>query len=142
MKLLFALFSLLLISSCYTNKKMQPEEFKNIRLHDIWALEKINGKNQDTNLTHQRPYFEIHLKSKKIYGNNGCNEFEGNISSLDNERISWSEVSPIETKCSNFEAVNQFHSLFLTTQYYRLDGLKLFFLNKKKKIIFQFKKVD
>jgi len=142
MKLFFALFLLLLISSCFANKKMKPQEFQNIRLHDIWALEKMNSKKLDPNLVQQIPYIEIHVKSKKIYGNNGCHEFSGDISVLDNEQISWSKISSKEKTCSKMELVNQFQVLFKKVSHYQLDGLKLFLFDKKKKTILQFKKVD
>ena len=142
MKIILFALSFIFISSCHSLKKMNTEEFKNIRLHDIWALEMIQGKKVDANLTHQTPYIEIHVRNKKIYGNNGCTEISGNVVFLDNEQIEFSAFSIKEKECIKMEISNQFQALMKKVKYYQLDGLKLFFLNKKKKEILKFKKVD
>lgn len=48
-------------------------------LNDIFALIEINGNSVKDMKLNKQPMIELHLKDKKIMGNDGCNSFTGGI---------------------------------------------------------------
>jgi heat shock protein HslJ/uncharacterized membrane protein len=68
-----------------------------IRLHDIWALESIDGKPIIvTEGRSERPYIEFHTDKNQIIGKTSCNNFTGKAEFKGNRII----FSPLE---SNFK---------------------------------------
>lgn len=120
----------------------KEEPFQNIRLHDIWALEKIKKTPLNRALVGQTPFIEIHVNRKKIYGNDGCAEFSGDVSHLDNNVLTFVNLDTHEKKCQKMKGDNEFQDLLKEVKQYQLKGLKLIFFDKKKKELMQFKKVD
>ena len=142
MKYLFFALFLIQFFSCKSSQLMPSEPFQNIRLHDIWALSEMNSLPINRDWTPQVPYVEIHVQQKKIYGTDGCNEFAGNITTLNNTQIEFGDLVGTEKGCLKMKISNEFRLLIKQVSSYRLEGLQLVLLNKEKKELLQFKKVD
>ncbi len=63
------------------SEKLSSDELPAMmRLHDIWALESINGVSIDINLfSGKRPYLELYPKENKLTGYGGCNAIHGEL---------------------------------------------------------------
>lgn len=84
------------------------EYIANYRLHDIWALESIDGKPIDkTNLPKGVPTMELNLVKGKVNGMAGCNQYGGNIKVGQGE-IVFSSMYATKMACENMEIEGQF----------------------------------
>ncbi|MFD1315944.1 META domain-containing protein [Namhaeicola litoreus] len=53
----------------------------NTRLHNIWAIKSVNGKTLNKDDFKQKyPTLEINTSNGKVFGNDGCNNFNGSLS--------------------------------------------------------------
>ncbi len=111
-------------------------------LHDIWALESIDGLPISSKKLSKIPYMEIHLNDKRIMGNDGCNEFSGNIESVDAKNIKFGMLVSTKMACPNMALSNEVSKRLEKTRSYELQFLKLVFFDEKNKALMQFKKVD
>lgn len=116
-----------------------------LRLHDIWAVERIQGipfKMKQENSKNERPVLEIHLADKKILGNDGCNQFFGEIAKLTDTAIQFDKIGGTEMACPDMTTPQQFTAGLSQTASYKIGGLKLYFFNKKGEEVLSFQKVD
>ncbi len=63
------------------------------RLNDIWTLQEIDGKPLDIPGTREKPFLEIDLVNKVIYGYGGCNKFHGRAELVNNILVTGSILS-------------------------------------------------
>ncbi|MEO9257507.1 MAG: copper resistance protein NlpE N-terminal domain-containing protein [Crocinitomicaceae bacterium] len=78
------------------------------RLHDIWALESIDGKPIDkAALKMGVPTMEIDLVKNHVSGFAGCNQYGGDIK-LGQSVITFSSVYSTKMACDNLDVENQF----------------------------------
>ena len=131
---------LALVSACSAIEPANREDL--LRLHDIWALEKMQGELVSINQGLQRPQLEIHLRDMKIIGNDGCNNFSGSISSLDEEIISFGPVMGTRMFCQEMELPDGFNQQLNKVAAYKLDDLRLLFFDTAGEELLIFKKVD
>ena len=64
------------------------------RIHDIWALEAIDGQiveKPDENDRMQTPSIEINLAEMRIVGTDGCNNFFGPIKNIEDEDLTFGD---------------------------------------------------
>ena len=118
---------------------------KRMRINDIWALTAINSdvENLDTFLKSQEhPSIELNVAEMKLYGNNGCNSLEGNIITLDDNRLELSEISSTDKLCPNMDIPSQFLKMLEKTWRYEIENLELILFDNRNKEILRFKKVD
>ena len=69
----------------------------NQRLHDIWIAKRING-NSITE-SNYRPTLEINLTEGKIYGSDGCNNYQGNITNTTESTITFGSLASTRKMC-------------------------------------------
>ena len=91
-----------------------------LRLHDIWALESIKGKQLNLGDRQKRPQIDINLSKMIISGNDGCNNFTGGIDSIDSEKLIFSNIAVTRKACINMDIPNKFHQYINKSFFYIL----------------------
>jgi len=131
---------LALISACSAIKPANKEN--QVRLHDIWALEKMQGERVSIDQGMQRPQLEIYLKDMRIVGNDGCNDFSGSIRVLNDNDISFGPVMGTKMFCPVMELSNQFNSHINSVHSYVIKDLTLYLFNDQGGELLSFRKID
>lgn len=119
-------------------KKITPKN--DLRLNDIWGVVKLGGN--PLNKMVEVPRLEINLKEMKIMGNNGCNEYTGEIADLNDNKISFSKIITTQKMCLKMEVSNQFDEALLKTKSYKLEGTLLTFYDENNNELITFLKAD
>jgi heat shock protein HslJ len=131
------IFILLLLTSCSTKETGKDID---IRLHDIWALESINGedfvKNEQT-INH--PVIEIYLKEERVHGNAGCNTINGKVK-VDGSNITFSEIITTEMACPG-DLEYKFLTALQSVDNYKIEKLRLFLYGGEEEQLV-FRKID
>ena len=112
----------------------------NVRLHDIWALESINGEEFiKDNQTNNHPVIEIYLKEERIHGNAGCNTINGKVE-VDGNKIAFSNIITTEMACPG-DIEQRFLSAIQSVDGYKIEKLRLFlYEGEKERLVFR--KID
>lgn len=119
------LFILLISTLLFSCSSKETEKTDVIRLHDIWALESIDGERIELNESLLNlPVIEIYVEEERIYGNTGCNSFNGNVK-IEGSKISFSEIIATEIACPG-EHEQRFFSAIERTDNYKIEKLRLF----------------
>ncbi len=130
-------FILLLLTNCSIKETGKDV---NIRLHDIWALESINGeafvKDEQNN---QHPVIEIYMEEKRVHGNAGCNTINGKIK-VDESNITFSEIMTTQMACPG-DLEQRFLAALQSINSYKLEKLRLFlYEGEEERLVFR--KID
>ncbi len=129
----------------YKNTKNNKEEvfkgeglfYGDIRLHDIWILESINGKEINTANLRKQPYMEIHLNDNKVMGFLGCNNFSTSVYCGRNE-ITFHHLMSTKMACLNSDIEPRFSKAISgKTLSYQLEDLALILKNDKDMLVFR-----
>jgi len=112
-------------------------------IHDIWVLEKVNGKDLIIAMNGKElPRFEFFASEGKVLGFSGCNDFNGNFSIVGKGEILFDDVAITDKKCTGMEAENLLlKTLFGRRMKYAKENLNLIFIGHDGSE-FIFKKVD
>jgi len=109
-------------------------------LHDIWALESIQGEQiiiDDTIKT--LPMLEIYVEEKRVHGNTSCNTINGKVK-IDGSKITFYDIITTEMACpGNVE--EKFLSALNKTSNYRIEKMRLYLFDEEKELLV-FKKID
>lgn len=111
---------------------------KKIILNDIWVAKSIL-KNP---LYDKHPTIEIHLSKSEILGNNGCNNFRGVISEVNDSLINFKNITTSKKTCPNMMIYDLFEHSLYQTKFYNLNGTQLTFYDKHHHELIKFIKVD
>ncbi len=129
------IFISVLIVGCSSTK-----ETVNPLLHDIWALESINGKAysriESQNL---HPTLEIYLSEKRFSGNTGCNNMNGNVN-VEGEKISFSDIVTTKMFCADVDETSFLTALNKASNY-KIEKMRLYLFDDDKEVLV-FKKID
>ncbi len=112
----------------------------NQRLHDIWMATSINGGPINKMVT--VPRMEINLTEMKIFGTDGCNEYNGIIEKSSDKELKFGRIASTRMMCPEMEVADKFNKAMNTVASYKLDGLKLHLMDSKGKEVLSFLKVD
>jgi len=115
-----------------------------LRLNDLWILETIREKSIDRVLLSQklkRPYLEIHLAEKRIFGHEGCNDFSGDILTADEENFAVGNLK-LDTNCPDMDLPGSFIDALVEAGAYRIEGLRLVLFNSNGQELMRFHKTD
>lgn len=123
-------------------KTLEKRRDDTLRLNDIWALETISGKPLDLKNSQQRPVLEINLRERRIFGNDGCNNFNGGIKHLTADKIMFSAIASTMMACFDMDISSRFHQNINNVQAYSLKDLKLYLFDSLGNELFVFKKID
>ena len=132
---LFFGFLCLLILNCSSGK-----ETADIRLHDIWALESIEGEKVTIDETIKNlPMLEIYVEEERVHGNTSCNTIHGTVN-IDGNKISFLEIITTEMACpGNLE--QGFLSALNKVNNYKIEKMKLYLFDESMELLV-FKKID
>lgn len=113
-----------------------------IKLHDIWMLEAINGEPLNLDENQKRPRFEFFPKKNEVIGNAGCNNFTAKFHVTGYQEIQIAPARMTKMSCDGLEHENLLTKhVFGKRLKYSRDGLALN-LEAYDGTQFQFKKVD
>lgn len=111
------------------------------RLHDIWALEELEGKKiNPEEFKKGVPNLEIYAEEAKFSGMAGCNQMGGKLFS-EKDLLRFTDVFTTEMMCENYETETKLVKALQSTTRYELKNNKLYLFNPEgTKAVF--KKVD
>ena len=111
------------------------------RLHDIWALEELEGKKiNPEDFKKGAPNLEIFAEEARFSGLAGCNRMGGKLFS-EKDLLRFTDVFTTEMMCDNYETEKTLVKALQSTTRYELKENRLYLLNPDgTKAIF--KKVD
>ncbi|WP_036129404.1 META domain-containing protein [Marinobacter nitratireducens] len=112
------------------------------RLHDIWVLETMNGKELELRSERQRPRMEINLQEMKVSGFNGCNNYLGPIEDVGFGDIEFGPVAVTRRFCTDMVVPDRFNKNLSSVESYSLQELKLTFYDGEGNELFSFQKTD
>lgn len=134
---LFFFLSSAFLISCST-KEAENIDIK--RLHDIWALESIEGRKIIIDETIKNlPVLEIYVEDKRVHGNTGCNVLNGSIE-IDEDKISFSKIITTEMACPG-DLEQKFLSALQKVNRYKIEKLRLF-LFQESEVLLTLRKID
>lgn len=117
-----------------------------LRLTDIWVLERIydNNKTELINIPtlKKMPYIEIKVSTKSVMGFDGCNNFNGKIGSISEDKIEIKDIASTKMMCMDMQLTDCFNKTITLIHKYTIEDGKLNFKNKNEETIMVFKKVD
>lgn len=111
------------------------------RLHDIWALEEVEGKKIDPeDFKKGVPNLEIFTEEARFSGLAGCNSIGGKLF-FENDLLRFTDIVTTEMMCDNFKTEKTLVKALESTTRYELKDNKLYLFNPEgTKAIFR--KVD
>ena len=140
MKFLFTtvlIISVFLMLGCSSK---ETEKIDVMRLHDIWALESIDGEKIELNENIKNlPMIEIYVEDERVYGNTSCNSFNGKVT-IKGNKISFSNIIATEMACpGNVE--QRFLSSIESVDNYKIEKMRLLLFKGEVKTMV-FRKID
>jgi heat shock protein HslJ len=110
------------------------------RLHDIWALESIEGdKIVIDESVKNLPMLEIYVDEERAHGNTSCNSFNGKAE-IEGNKIKFSKIIATEMACPS-DLEQRFLSAIETVNNYKIEKMRLFLFNGEvEKMVFR--KID
>ncbi len=115
------------------------------RINDIWVLETLQKEiigNITENEDSETPAIEIHLSEMRIMGTDGCNRFQGQIINIEEDKIDIGPLAGTMRLCPNMEISDKFNLVLQQVKKYKVENLKLYFLDESGNELLQFKKID
>jgi heat shock protein HslJ/uncharacterized membrane protein len=111
------------------------------RLHDIWVLEKLNGKSVSlTNFNKELPNLEINSTTNQFMGFAGCNRMSGTIF-FEKGLLRFSNTITTEMACGENNKESEFIKALESTTAYKVENMRLT-LSNQSGVELVFKKVD
>ena len=132
-----SLFLSLILIGCLSKKSSHEV---NQRLNDIWVAKRINGNS--INESDYRPTLEINLKENKIYGSDGCNNYQGNITKASEINIAFGPLASTRKMCQDMTIASAYNNAIKKIESYKLEGLELTLFNAEDQELLVFFKGD
>lgn len=111
-----------------------------MRIHDIYVAVKING--EPISRRDEMPRLELNLNTMEVFGNNGCNPFNGKITSVSETDIAFGGMAMTRKTCQDMILPGKFDGALQKTVGYKFEDLHLTFFDKDGKELVVFLKVD
>jgi len=111
-------------------------------IHDIYILISINGKELNASQIEKQPTLEINITKMQIIGNNGCNNFSGSISELNENRINFGPLRETKMMCENMKVPNLYSNNLAKVNTFKKGNGSIQFYDHSNKSILLFKKID
>lgn len=112
----------------------------NQKIHDIWTAVRINGNPIDRMTP--TPTMEINLTEMKVFGNDGCNEYTGDIKEATDGQITFGMLASTKKMCRKMETAELFNAAMNQVASYRLEELNLILIDAENKEVLAFLKGD
>ena len=135
-----AIFLSIIFFSTLTVSCSSGNDSTDLRIHDIWVLESINGaaysraKDQDLH-----PTVEIYLAEERFSGNTGCNNMNGSVS-VRGEKISFSDIVTTKMFCADVDETS-FLTALSKANNYKIEKMRLFLFENDEELLV-FRKID
>jgi heat shock protein HslJ/uncharacterized membrane protein len=111
------------------------------RLHDIWVLEKLNGKKASiVNFNKELPNLEINSSTNQFMGYAGCNRMNGTIF-FEKGLLRFSNTITTRMACGENNKESEFIKALESTTSYKVENMRLT-LSNPSGVELVFKKVD
>lgn len=96
------------------------------RINDIWLATSMGGRPINRMVT--APRLEINLNTMQVMSNDGCNDFSGTISRIDETNIVFGNIAATQKACKKMEVVDRFNKALSNTSSYKFENgtLKLY----------------
>lgn len=140
--LILTVFALALVS-CNTTKKTSNQD-TNAQITDTtWELVELDGSKIDqTDTEGKKIQFTLNSTDQRVFGNSGCNSFNGSYNLEDGMRIKFSQIASTRMACPESEINEQeVLDVFNTANNYTVNGNKLMLNIGKRAPLAVFKKV-
>ncbi len=121
----------------FTKKQVETAD---IRIHDIWVA--INIEGEKVGQRDEMPRLELNLNTMEVFGNNGCNEFNGKIKSVTQKNISFGMMGMTRKMCRDMVLPGKFDQALQKVVSYKFANLHLTMYGKDGKELIKFLKVD
>jgi len=115
------------------------------RIHDIWALEAIDGtavEKPHENDRMQTPKIEVNLTKMTIMGTDGCNNFNGSIKNIEENELTFGPIAATMKMCYDMNIPDKFNTAINKVGKYKIENLKLYLFDEKGSELLRFRKVD
>lgn len=145
---LYILIIVLVTFGCSATKVSNKSTFADrvssiqMKLHDIWVLESMEGELLNLKERQQRPRLEINLTKMQIMGTDGCNNFMGDVLAVDETVIKFGAIAATRKACPDMEIPNKFNRLINNVITYSRKNLKLYLFDNRGKELLRFQKTD
>ncbi len=131
------LFLILINVNCSTS---EAEKMKINLLHDIWALESIQGEKIIIDETIKNlPVLEIYVEEERVHGNTSCNTIDGKVV-INKNNIKFSDIITTEMACPG-DLEKKFLSALRKVNNYKVEKMKLYLYEDENEIMI-FQKID
>ena len=111
------------------------------RLHDIWVLEKLNGKKVDkANFNNDLPSLEINATTNTFLGFAGCNRMNGKLF-YEKELLRFTDINTTKIMCQSNNEENTYLKAFRSATRYKIENNRLWLSNPSEELLI-FKKID
>ncbi len=112
-------------------------------LHDIWALQSLNGEAYFGKDGQEHPTLELNLTEMRAMGTDGCNRFMGKIEKAGTEELSFGPLAGTRMMCAEVMATaDAFNKALDATRGYRLGNGRLTLLDDGGAEVMVLRKVD
>ena len=124
---------------------LEKRSDKKVRLHDIWALKRINGKDiprgKESGLE-TLPMLEIYLAEMRFLGNDGCNQIRGELTMATESNLQFGNIAGTKKMCREMNIPKAFRKALAQTATYKLKNLMLILVDENGKELAVLKKMD
>lgn len=135
--LIFLIIIAILAACASSNNGQNPQ-----LLHDIWALESIDGTAIDLDKLNKHPDLEINLTENRVSGNDGCNSLMGEITTATQDKLAFGVLAGTKMACPNMDISNQIGTHLSQVQGFKIKDLRLYLYDQAGKELLVYKKVD
>ncbi len=111
-----------------------------VLLHDIWAVERM--EDMDLISIENRPTLEINSKEMTAMGTDGCNNFRGKLSKLNNSEIVFGPLAGTKKMCPDMTISQKFNLLIGSVRSYTIHEGILSLYGSDNQLLIQLRKID
>lgn len=116
---------------------------RSLRLHDMWVVTHINGQALSEMASDiKAPTCEININKLYIAGKDGCNNYNGNITEVSEDKISITNPVSTRMRCAHTDVSHIFYTALTSTENYTIADNKLHLFDKDGHELLTLKKID
>jgi len=124
---------------------LERKQDHKLKINDIWLATSLDGEDISmigANGNDKNAQIEIHVAEMRIMGNDGCNNFTGNITNFDEGLLEFGPIAGTRMMCVDMTIPDKFNVALAKVRKYELVNLKLIFMDGSGNKLITFKKVD
>lgn len=118
--------------------KKSPSSSANQELSNQWFTTRING--DPINRMNPIPRMEINLSEMMVTGNDGCNNYRGDINTLTDTQLVFGNIAGTKKMCRIMDAADSFNQAINKVASYKLEDSSLIFMDSEGNEILAFLK--